>query len=207
MTNAGAVRVICATIAFGLGMDLPSIGLVVHWDAAESFQDFVQQTGRGGRDGSPCLCITFYDRDAFERVIRFARKSTDARERDYRVCNMQQVTISSAGCCASLPVYACTVVVILWCYRCYLLSCMHYFCHRLTPVSSMSSSMWVTLQVARWYHGTNVCRHVFIEEHFSTNALNDDLDSPCGTKCNFCRKEVLIHTIIASINRNHCRCA
>jgi ATP-dependent DNA helicase RecQ len=90
--------VICATIAFGLGMDLPSIDLVVHWDAAESFQDFVQQTGRGGRNGSPCLCITFYDREAYDRVIRFARKSTDARERDYRVCNMLQVRISSVSC-------------------------------------------------------------------------------------------------------------
>ena len=47
---AGSVRVVCATpVAFGMGMDLPNIGLVVHWDAADFFVDYVQQTGRAGR--------------------------------------------------------------------------------------------------------------------------------------------------------------
>jgi ATP-dependent DNA helicase RecQ len=88
---AGAARVVCATVAFGMGLDLPDIGLVVHWNAASSFLDFVQQVGRAGRNGEPCLCITMYDRNECKRHERFARKSTDARRRDFNVSNMQKV--------------------------------------------------------------------------------------------------------------------
>jgi superfamily II DNA helicase RecQ len=87
------VRVLCATIAFGLGMDLPNISLIIHWDAAESMLDFVQQTGRGGRDGSSCLCITMYDRSEFQKRIRQARKCRDAQKRDYDLVNMQKVSL------------------------------------------------------------------------------------------------------------------
>jgi ATP-dependent DNA helicase RecQ len=44
--GAGVTRVVCATIAFGLGMGLPWVGLIVHWDAAKSVQEYVQQIGR-----------------------------------------------------------------------------------------------------------------------------------------------------------------
>jgi superfamily II DNA helicase RecQ len=47
MCLAGVTRVICATIAFGLGMELLGVGLIVHWDAATSLQEYVQQIGRG----------------------------------------------------------------------------------------------------------------------------------------------------------------
>jgi superfamily II DNA helicase RecQ len=88
---AGTVRVLCCTIAFGLGMDLPNIGLIIHWDAATSLLDYVQQTGRGGRNGSPCLCITLYDRAENSKRLRFFRKTPDATRRDYAVANMLQV--------------------------------------------------------------------------------------------------------------------
>lgn len=89
--DAGAVRVVCATVAFGMGLDLPDIGLVVHWDAADSFLDYVQQTGRAGRNGKRCLCITLYDRAECQRQQRFARKATDPSRRDVEVGNMLQV--------------------------------------------------------------------------------------------------------------------
>jgi hypothetical protein len=95
--------------------------------------------------------------------------------------------------------YACTIPALFMHYSSLLLSSRACYC--------IVMNMWLLLQVARWYHGTDMCRHVFIEKHFSTDAFSDDLDSACGTRCDFCRKEVLIHTIIASIIRNNGRCA
>jgi ATP-dependent DNA helicase RecQ len=92
--HAGTCRVVCATIAFGLGMDLPHIGLIIHWDAADSMLDYVQQTGRGGRGRSPCMCVTMYDRSEAQRRQRYARKASDPNRREYVVRNMQQVRTS-----------------------------------------------------------------------------------------------------------------
>jgi superfamily II DNA helicase RecQ len=72
-------------------MDLPCVALVIHWDAADSMLDFVQQTGRGGRDGSPCLCITFYDRNEMNGRLRSARKNPDRDRRDYEYSCLKQV--------------------------------------------------------------------------------------------------------------------
>jgi ATP-dependent DNA helicase RecQ len=83
-------------------MDLPNIGLIIHWDAATSLLDYVQQTGRGGRDGSPCLCITLYDRYENQSRLRLMRKSSTAEKRDYTVGNMLKVCFGRFlfGCCA-----------------------------------------------------------------------------------------------------------
>jgi ATP-dependent DNA helicase RecQ len=55
------IQVICATVAFGLGVDLPRVTLVVHWDAATSVQMYVQQISRAGRRGDASLCLTMFD--------------------------------------------------------------------------------------------------------------------------------------------------
>jgi superfamily II DNA helicase RecQ len=72
-------------------MDLPRVSLVIHWDAADSMLDFVQQTGRGGRDGSPFLCITFYDRNEIYGRINRARKNSDRDRRDHEFSGLTQV--------------------------------------------------------------------------------------------------------------------
>jgi superfamily II DNA helicase RecQ len=87
---AGKTRVICATVAFGLGMDLPEVGLIVHWDAATSLQVYVQQIGRGGRCGCDCLCITFYDSAFLRRAMRQAASIRDMARRDAELSSVQQ---------------------------------------------------------------------------------------------------------------------
>lgn len=49
--------VLCATSAFGLGVDIPDIRLVIHDYLPDSLIDYVQQTGRAGRDGAAARCI------------------------------------------------------------------------------------------------------------------------------------------------------
>ena len=55
--RAGLVRVIVATGAFGMGMDIPDIRLVVHVDNPRSIKDYGQASGRAGRDGLPSKAV------------------------------------------------------------------------------------------------------------------------------------------------------
>jgi ATP-dependent DNA helicase RecQ len=58
----GAVRVIIATNAFGMGIDKPDIRTVVHYDLPASLDVYSQESGRAGRDGEPAECILLFQR-------------------------------------------------------------------------------------------------------------------------------------------------
>ena len=58
-TPNGTLKLVIATISFGMGVDCPDIHCIMHWGLPSSLEEYVQETGRAGRDGKDAVAILF----------------------------------------------------------------------------------------------------------------------------------------------------
>ena len=65
----GKRKIMIATSAFSMGIDVANIELVVHFNAPISMTDYIQQIGRAGRDGRKAHCVLFYDQNGDDEAI------------------------------------------------------------------------------------------------------------------------------------------
>jgi len=82
--EAGRIRVLVATNAFGMGIDLPDIRLIVHFQTPGSVEAYYQEAGRAGRDGEPAKCLLFFGLADLATQRRLSERNVSSAAIDQR---------------------------------------------------------------------------------------------------------------------------
>lgn len=102
----GQLRLVIATTAFGMGVDCPDIRRVIHWGIPTTLEEYVQETGRSGRDGEASVAILYQGvggRNATAKVKAYLVNTITCRRRllfqEFLLYSESSIEVSGCQCC------------------------------------------------------------------------------------------------------------
>ena len=104
---AEKLRIIVATVAFGMGLDCPDVRQIFHWGASHDIDSYIQETGRCGRDGYASNAVLFYsskdDKITSPQMIDYCKNKTLCRRKvlfkDFEESDTLEMPCSFCMCC------------------------------------------------------------------------------------------------------------
>ena len=104
--SSGKLRLVIATTAFGMGIDCPDIRKIIHWGIPSTLEEYVQETGRSGRDGEPSVAVLYEGkggRNASIKVKNYVSNTTICRRRllfqEFLMYSESDINVSGCKCC------------------------------------------------------------------------------------------------------------
>ena len=90
-SNQGDFRIVCATIAFGMGIDKADVSMVIHQVLPQSIENFYQESGRAGRNGSQAKSVVFYRGGDVKMMKAIISKTENERKKESRELALNSV--------------------------------------------------------------------------------------------------------------------
>jgi ATP-dependent DNA helicase RecQ len=85
------VRIVCATIAFGMGINKPNVRWVIHHDLPKNLAGYYQETGRAGRDGLPSDCLLLFNGGDIAKQEHFIKDISDESEKAIAYAQLREM--------------------------------------------------------------------------------------------------------------------